>query len=1473
MNLPGINRFRIVNFKYDDNRKYIADEIFDIVGQHSLINLENGGGKSAMLQLALQVMLPNTRLGSRRMNDYFTMNSGTVHILMEWILDTTGAGRQFLLSGFCCRKGQNGLDYFTYTHPHTGQDDYNIKKIPVVNKNREVSGYYEFYRYMQSLSRESRLRFNLFRQNDQKKYRKQLETYNLFEEEFRAIRTINQSEGGIDKFFEKARTSRQVVERLIIPSIPSGSRDSGVLVSTFKKHMDNLKTIPELQSRIKNYDDFCDRAEVFISEVKKYGRLYERHKEIANNIFSLYNLIGIAEKFCKKESEEYENKYREALNNYNNLMYMRDSFKYTKIKKDSELILDKISSLNKQTDSLKLKMNKLKLDIDNSKSANDWLALKENRLKLLERQEEIKTVRMEKKKDDNEYRRILFTLGNVYTDKINELNEKIKKAIRMQKEIQFEESELKNEKNELNIQRNQAEKKCYHSGEKIKEKNNELKKLMTKIEGEYSVFLEPSKHIEYLEDVIRQLEHDKNDTVELTEEMKGQETIIDTKIEREKDKKRRYASEKDVLEEKIEIISIKKSNLENKLKNYEINTPVYEKTTILKLGSIIKAQRLEYNSILGRKLTLERRQLAFKGSKSYIPDLAIRKVTDLLNDNDIHAIPGATWISKQSNEIRRKLMDINPYLPFSVIISEKDINVLKPFSKDIYDCIEGYPVWILTGNGKVIKYPDENIETAGSDFADRLFDKRIYLLNTEAKELTVNPKAWDKYRQELEYKIENLQSELSQKQSELSKAEKLLSDIKIFTHEFSRPIVENMKEKLSEAKEFYKSSELQIAKFKQELEKLKTEIQNKNKILDENKKKSSHVMEQKGFMEEHIKLTNEKKEYENENKEQNKIIEELGIKLERLNIKISEKEENSRQLENTIKIYEDNKKEFQVKLSETSYVIDGEYEKIDGSMEELEAKKSTLEKNLENVNIELLEELIHGIKMKIEELENSIRDRNTDHTWLKTVQNPVSIREIENLEEKFNQITKSHNELIGEIRQNENKQNEISGSLKSEKARIIDIYQKDPYIFDTVSNNDKQKLNEDLKKTQKTIDRFKAKLDGINSRIYKLEKISERIFDFIESNEIKKFCTDSVIGEFKTEDGVINQWDIVSKKDDDIKVFYNTAREKFSESREKLEKGKKHIEEEYQNLYSNRDWSVNQNIKGLVSRVGDTDIYNYDVIQKVFEDVFKSVNNLKKAAELQLKNLNKDRREIILRCVRRARNVYDEVKSVDKFSKIPVGEKKQRAVKIDIPLMHDEMAENMMGQYLDSCIEELSKKRSEQNFDPAKIEDEIRKKIKPTSLMDAVAPLNSFRIKVLKPGHNMQTSRYIEWEKIISWSGGEKLAGFFAMFIAIISYLRYKRTQWNESAKVIWIDNPFGQANAGYLLDYIFELAKTTKTQMICLTGLQETTIYEKFNVVYSLVHRMLNAGSSVIRSQNVKSVTGMDSGMYEVNHTQMGLF
>ncbi len=1472
--MPKVNRFRIVNFKYDDNKKYIADEIFEMQNHNTLVNLENGGGKSAMLQLALQVMLPNTPLGSRKMSDYFNLNSGTVHILIEWYLDTTGMNQQYLLTGFCCRKGQEGLNYFMYVRPHTGSDEYDIENMPVLSNRREVTGYHEFHRYIRSLSKEPGTRINLFRQNDRKKYRIQLESYNLFEEEFRAIRTINQSEGGIEKFFEKTRTSRQVVERLIIPSIPSGNEEeSGVLADSLKKHMDNLKTIPQLQNRIKTYDSFCIRAEDFLLHVRHYAKVYSKHQGFASNIISLENLLRIAHDVSEKKYEECSYKKEEASLKHKELVYKKDSFNYSKHHHEAGFLAEKSAEIKRDKNSLEKHLEGLNTDYKNSLSVNDWLEMNDEKEKLLINKARLKAKQQEKHEWNEQYQKILVTLEYLYNNWLDELKNELEELFGRKSSLEQKIRRQENHKGEIMSEIQNTDNKIYHLNREVERLEADIKKVISFIDGSHSLFLDPQKSLEEMDAAMGEMENEVKKTMEHIENVEKKIQSVETERGRMDIKVVGNRKDKDSMEGELDRIKNDRRLLEQRMKNYEINTSIYKDTIYNKVQALIDNQRAEYNRILSSRLSLENKQLAFSEGGDYIPDYAIKKLADLFKENDINAIPGSVWLTNQRSELKRKLAEENPYLPYSVIINEKSIDSVKYLAKKITGCVEGYPVWILTGGGEAIVYPGNDDGKNQKSYG--LFDRKIYIFNSEAVDLSVDVKKFKEYAQGLKDKITRMGDSIKIKQDELSALEKLGNDIDTFIEKNPEALVAGKEEALGEKLDEIKRDEDHLESLKNRLKGLKGEKDRSVGLLEEKKDKRLHMQNQRELMEQYIEKSEDRSLKEKEARRLKVGRRKLKDSLDSADRDLEGSNKLCLELENRTGFLKRNQDEIKKRLGDIKDSMEGEYEKMntDAVLEELEAEKAALEKDLGDVNMDFLQELIKNHQNNISKCEISISKRGTDKNWLESMHERVPPDRIDGLEQK---ISEAENEI--DVKKSEESRlaervNKLQALMEYMEEDIRVKYEKAPHIFGAITDEHGKRLNKDIQTAKKRLSKLLSELSQIQERLASLKNSTDKVSEFVADNELGKYAGHTDTGGFRTKDRVIDMWDMASIPDKTIAAFYNEAKQEYKESEKGLDNGRKNIEKEYGLLCKDSSLNMNQNIKGLISRVGETDIYNFELIDSIFQSVFKAVENLKHAVQVQLENLERDRKEMILRCLRKAQAVYEEVKSVDGFSKITIGGKKQRVIKIKTPPIYEEQAENMMGQYLDECIRELTDRRSGHDFDPAKIEDEIRKKMKPTCLMDAVAPLGSFRIEVCKPGHDMESSRYIEWEKVISWSGGEKLAGFFAMFIAIISYLRYKRTHWHESTKVIWIDNPFGQANAGYLLDYIFELANTTNTQMICLTGLQETSIYEKFDVVYSLVHRMLGPSNSVIRSRKIKSDTGMDSGMYKVNHTQMNLF
>ena len=62
--MPKINRIRIANIQYD--KKVIKDLCIDCYrGENVLLNLANGGGKSVLVQLLQQPILPESKIHGR----------------------------------------------------------------------------------------------------------------------------------------------------------------------------------------------------------------------------------------------------------------------------------------------------------------------------------------------------------------------------------------------------------------------------------------------------------------------------------------------------------------------------------------------------------------------------------------------------------------------------------------------------------------------------------------------------------------------------------------------------------------------------------------------------------------------------------------------------------------------------------------------------------------------------------------------------------------------------------------------------------------------------------------------------------------------------------------------------------------------------------------------------------------------------------------------------------------------------------------------------------------------------------------------------------------------------------------------------------------------------------------------------------------------------------------------------------------
>jgi hypothetical protein len=1509
--MPRINRFRIVNFRFDDDKKYIADELFEFDGENTLLNLENGGGKTVILQLALQVLKPNTQLGSRRFADYFKLDSGTVHIMTEWIRD--GITTEYLLTGVCFAKGTDGLRYFTYTHSYTSPNKYDIKNIPVVDDKKQVAGFSEFSKFLRELSSSSRHRINIYSRDRQKDYRQKLETYNLFEDEFDAIRIINQTEGGIEKFFANAKKSRHVVEKLIIPSMPPMDGDEeGILAKTFKKHMENLKSIPVYQHRIKVYDSFLEKFKELLHDVQSYTKKVEENFAYYRNLCILENMLIILIKRLDGDIAKAEEDIEKAKSQIQEAKYRRDSLEYWKVMEQIQLTEDELEKLNINLESKADEKNKLDYDIRYQYSVNNYIDFIDNKKQLIEQKTMLESITKEQGELEEEYQNCLFYLKSMLEDRESLLDEEYNELMFKKENIEKEISEKGLSLSEIDKERDRVIKNIAVLEDNIEKTKKEIKQLTQYFwSKDTAIVFEPEESLrkmkEYGETLIKERD------LALEEKTKLQNALEDNKI-RESNIRESLAGlrvKAKGVENDIQSYKDRLNQLTNQALVYEVEGNIYSDSFSDKLKSKMNTTSNSLTREINRFHDMQKKKLLLEDCDYYIPDYEIKKIYEFFMENDVNCLPGTLWLKHQYEEKRAELIRLNPLIQYSIVIEESEMDRVKALSEKISELVEEYPVVLIVNSSRGIRmdrtrffYNESNSDNLTNDDMDRngiygatnadvaTADTDTYIANDSCTEgfdpvglmdiyviraantsLAIDQEAFTEYVEKIDSTLQEISSKIEQYKEDENRINKLINRIEEFTTQFPESYIKELSENL-------KQMNFEIDKFNEDLLKLagqKSGIENNiktvEKNIEENDKRSEENRCDIERLTNFIELNSHDKEYKSnlENlKKQEKMIDnrksELEKKLEILRTQFAEIKEQCR-------INRDNIGQNLTRINEIKVLlrIEKASMKIEGTSDDVEARLKGLEHKISSDQIEFIIANINSIEKNIKTSINSIRKYGFEESDMERITERILDEEIQENERRLKELDREISALGKEERNLTSKKDKLTGTVQNMEKNIDNMYGRPPYEFDEATIIDVEMYDKQIKDSKRKQKKDEEKLITLKDRKGSTREILASLNAVIASSSVGEEGRQKI--DFKNngnlEDGT-SIWDIMKMSIEEIAVLKNSECKKYNLSVDALRASRDMVKEAYERLYSDREWEDNDAVKRILSDIMSENIYNYEYVKKMFDGIFLTVENMKKATQLQLDECLENKNEMVERSYRRAEAVYSELKMVDGFSKIRIRNVNVKTVEIQIPALHPETGKIMMSEYIDNCISEIESMKANKTYDPGKIDDEIGRMMSPVRLLDAVVDLNEIVIRVYKPESNIELSRYIPWETVINWSGGEKLAGFFAMFISIISYLRYKKTNWHGSSKVIWIDNPFGQANAGHLLNYIFDLAKATKTQMICLTGLQEVNIYAQFDVVYSLVHRMLMSNTSVIRSNLVKSNQGVETAFYKVEHEQM---
>ena len=317
--MPHINRIRVNNVKYNFGTQFYDDFMMRFSCKNTIYDLANGGGKSVLMLLLFQNLIPNCTLDEKQpIEKLFRTNEGstTIHSLIEWKLSDEFIKDNFkyMLTGFCARKAKdnsetdlngeikkNGqaIEYFNYVIFYRKFNDNDIKNLPL-SKDGERITYTGLKNYLKELSKNDfSLQIHIFERKGD--YQRFIAEYGLYESEWEIIRGINKTEGHVRTYFEtNYKNTRKVVEDLFIEEIIeksfknnySGTDENDKLAVTLLNIKDKLIELSKKKDEINNYDRQINIIDGFAQRVLSVKQMYKNMEDTFVTIQKIYNTVA-----------------------------------------------------------------------------------------------------------------------------------------------------------------------------------------------------------------------------------------------------------------------------------------------------------------------------------------------------------------------------------------------------------------------------------------------------------------------------------------------------------------------------------------------------------------------------------------------------------------------------------------------------------------------------------------------------------------------------------------------------------------------------------------------------------------------------------------------------------------------------------------------------------------------------------------------------------------------------------------------------------------------------------------------------------------------------------------------------------------------------------------------------------------------------------------------------------------------------
>ncbi|HHU78927.1 MAG TPA: hypothetical protein GXZ29_08665 [Clostridiales bacterium] len=1469
--MPHMNRIRLVNVAFNDAKSFFDDFRMTLAGKSTTYDLVNGGGKSVLLMMLLQTVIPNTSLREDKplKNIFIGGRDRTSHVLAEWILDD-GERYKYMLTGFCARRkrSQNevkgpgfdgpdheqdedtvsgGIDYYNYAIFYDKPEEYDIYSLNLVREDESGKTYMGYDELRSELNRLRQRGCPVSIKDRKGEYMEYIGMHNLISTEWKIIRDMNSGENSIEKYFRENKTSRRLIENLLLRIIDDtgGVRRSGKLeedhniqlADTLLEIRENLARLMKDREHLEEYNQILRFYNRMLEICSRLEEDFKYREELKQQAVKARNLLTEMLTDMKDEKEKLEADLSEK-------MYNSRKTEQERMLLDIQLLEFDKSELGAECENIKEQQKKLEDErcvLDNkykeAGAGKEYLQYKEEKLKC--RQAQLALEAMSQSRDELDVAYI--EAGSRYRAALEHLQRELEAGIET----------ASRQKEGLTQERDSIEQKInevYTLSGIAKSNEDNAFAAKVKLDKEIKPLTEYFNTLGRI-DILLDLDLFLKDSYGKLEELRKKKHGMEASLLSIRQNIEGLREEITQNAHKIERLEWQKSDLTKFFRQYEEERLLLEKKSRLydcqdfdqwkrRLTELLHLNREAYFRSRVELDALTRKLDVLTTHGFYIPNEEVLALSDRLKTKCTFVMTGIEWLNGMDEGDREELLERAPLLPYSVLTDHDAFQRLKSGKLDFGGFVSDYPVPVIDFD---FIRGEESLQ-----LKDVIFPEADRSLITSADAL-------DEYMEDLNDKIQKIREHMISLEESASTYNDDMNALSAFEDRYAPETTAERKRHLAALDEEIAGLAKQGNSLKNQLNDLHNSEKDLSLRISDNMEETGILMELREKAARLLKLNLESAEREKALEEARK--ERAGFSNELMDLNRQKQslwdqiDDNDRQIMNLrLQLGLCGEQLSRVK----TFDLPVSYSAAEGKGLHPDDEPGTSFLELDNARskFEALDEQMRGRNRQEEDLRNQIQARenmmlkcagNMEEHYGFTVdmmeQRELSGEIIMQPDESFiKTIKKNISSLDREISARQKtlsdiqlKMSRLEGIIEEKKKELDDEFQiqaaKYEYRFEI--EKEIEDAEQILALYRDEIRNLSEQIQSLDVRIINVRSELNRYQEFIQREDIS-FYTDERARE-------------VQDYAEFSSSYYRHVNG-FREWEQSWKRALKSIESESQDFY------IKDPVVQLVSLDIPDNLRDCSLLIAQMAASIEMIEEQTNKIQEDINVLQSYQQEFIRRCIHRADHALDLLKKLPALSRIEVEGTRVNMIRMDFSDFDEREKEMRMENHIQSIIREIS----EENITDRSY---IANRLSTRELLAQVTDMEKAAVRLYKVESIKEHSRYLKWEHAVG-SEGQSNALYFIFAVCLISYIRMLSSV-NVSVrtkKVIIADNPFGATSAVYLWDPMFRILKNNDVQLIAPGHNIPRELTSRFEVNYLLNQDILSDSRTRVVVKDVRT-------------------